>query len=470
MAINFDGIPRDTAGLNEFFHDFLFDASKQDEPGYLASVASRGDSVILYDDDSDRRPDRFISSWLNHGFEITQTGIITNGVDGFLTIMAGDAACFEITGRLAYDSAGDVVGVYTFMPDSSVPDDYADSVTGTTLPIGSIGTGGSVTGTIESAGDHDLFAVDLIAGTAYSIQASGADSGSGSLSDPYLRLYDSAGLEVAYNDDSGPGLDSQLFFTPTVSGTYALDVAHYNSTGTGTYQVSVSEGIDPALPPVDPLLPLIDPDSLPLDHPTPLIVNALPPIVHGLPVIVPFLPPEDFFLLPDSSGPDDYANSLTDTTLPIGSIGIGGSATGTIESAGDHDLFAVDLVAGTAYNIQASGADSGSGSLSDPYLHLYDSAGLEVAFNDDSGPGLDSQLFFTPTVSGTYALDVAHYSFCGTGTYQVSVSEGIEPIPPPTDWVYIPILPLPELVYTDFHIESITFGTDQEVYLIGVIS
>ncbi len=466
MAINFDGIPRDTAGLNEFFQDFLFDASKLDEPGYFASVASRGDSVILYDDDRDGQPDRFISSWLNHGFELTQTGTITNGVDGFLTFTATNAESFVAAGRLAYDSAGDVVGVYTLMPDSSGPDDYAGSLTDTALPIGSIGIGGSATGTIESAGDHDLFGVDLIAGTAYAITISGADSGSGSLSDPYLRLYDSSGLEVACDDDSGPGLDSQLLFTPTVSGIYALDAAHYNSTGTGTYQVSVSEAIVPVLPPVDP-------DSLPLDHPSPLIISDLPSnIVHGLPVIIGpiILPPADFFLLPDSGSPDDYAGSLTDTTLPIGSIGIGGSATGTIESTGDHDLFAVDLIAGTSYNIQASGADSGSGSLSDPYLRLYDSAGLEVAFNDDSGPGLDSQLFFTPTVSGTYALDVAHYSFCGTGTYQVSVSEGIEPIPPPTEWVYIAILPEPELVYTDFHIESITFGTDQEVDLIGIIS
>ena len=123
-----------------------------------------------------------------------------------------------------------------------------------------------------------------------------------------------------------------------------------------------------------------------------------------------------------SSGSDDYADSVTDTTAPIGTVGIGSSVTGTIEIGGDHDLFGMSLTAGTAYIIRLSGADSGLGTLSDPYLRLRNSAGVEVASDDDSGTGLDSQLSFTPTVSGTYYVDAAHYSYIGTGTYQVSVS------------------------------------------------
>ncbi len=131
-------------------------------------------------------------------------------------------------------------GSYDFTTASIGSDDYADSVTDTTAPMGSIGIGSSVTGNIESAGDHDFFRISLIAGTTYTIRLSGADSELGTLDDPYLQLCDSAGLEVAYNDDGGTGYDSQLSFTPTVSGTYYVDAAAYDDSEVGTYQVSVS--------------------------------------------------------------------------------------------------------------------------------------------------------------------------------------------------------------------------------------
>ncbi|MBS0361860.1 MAG: NF038122 family metalloprotease, partial [Proteobacteria bacterium] len=49
-----------------------------------------------------------------------------------------------------------------------------------------------------------------------------------------------------------------------------------------------------------------------------------------------------------SSGPfvpaaDDFANSLADTSHPFGHLTVGSSATGALQQAGDHDLFAVQL-------------------------------------------------------------------------------------------------------------------------------
>ena len=58
-------------------------------------------------------------------------------------------------------------------------------------------------------------------------------------------------------------------------------------------------------------------------------------------------------------------------------------------------------------------------SLSDTTLALRNSAGTQLAFNDDGGPGLDSRIEFTATAGGTYYLDVGGFS-ANTGTYTLS--------------------------------------------------
>ena len=131
MAIHFDGIPSDTAGSNEIFNDFFFDASKQSEPGYLASVAAI-DSISLYDDNSDGLPDRYISSWMDNGIQVTESGTITYDADGLLTITASGGGSSETTGRLAYDSAGAIVGVYIH-ENSSAPNITPPTVTAFSL-------------------------------------------------------------------------------------------------------------------------------------------------------------------------------------------------------------------------------------------------------------------------------------------------------------------------------------------------
>ena len=55
---------------------------------------------------------------------------------------------------------------------------------------------------------------------------------------------------------------------------------------------------------------------------------------------------------------DDYASSTSTT----GSVAVGGSATGEIETSGDRDWFAVTLEAGRTYRIDLEGLDTGSSS------------------------------------------------------------------------------------------------------------
>ena len=96
--------------------------------------------------------------------------------------------------------------------------------------------------------------------------------------------------------------------------------------------------------------------------------------------------------------PDIPANPST-----TASVIVGGTATGDLETAGDHDWFAITLTAGQAVTITVNGI-----TLDDPYLYIRDSAGVLLFENDDisSGVNLDSRFAFNPGYSGTYYIDV----------------------------------------------------------------
>ncbi|EBA14592.1 Neutral zinc metallopeptidase, partial [Roseobacter sp. SK209-2-6] len=93
-------------------------------------------------------------------------------------------------------------------------------------------------------GDRDWVRVTLTAGESYNITLNGV-----SLTDPYLRLYDSSGNLVAYNDDGGPGLDSAMSFNATSTGTYYVAAGGYSDARSGTYSMAVtSSGSTPPTP------------------------------------------------------------------------------------------------------------------------------------------------------------------------------------------------------------------------------
>jgi hypothetical protein len=128
---------------------------------------------------------------------------------------------------------------------------------------------------------------------------------------------------------------------------------------------------------------------------------------------------------PPQTGPDDYADSFADASAPFGQIFVNTSSTGSIEANGDQDWFSVILQAGRTYLITQQGSGSGNGSLNDPELRLHGPDGVEVAFNDDL-VGLDSQITFTPTVSGTYFVNAGEAGSNGTGTYLVTIIGQLE--------------------------------------------
>ena len=136
---------------------------------------------------------------------------------------------------------------------------------------------------------------------------------------------------------------------------------------------------------------------------------------------------------PFVAAPDDYASGLGDATHPFGVLAVGGSATGVLQQAGDHDWFAVQLQAGATYTINLTGRASGGGTLPDPLLTLHNASGDVLATNDDiiDGKNPDSRIVFTAPTGGTYYVDAGAFVDGYAGSYRVSISQTSAAIAPP---------------------------------------
>ncbi|APO88489.1 M10 family metallopeptidase [Marivivens sp. JLT3646] len=90
--------------------------------------------------------------------------------------------------------------------------------------------------------NQDWIEVTLTAGTTYTAAMAGLGTQSSAVSDPYLTLYSSSGTSISIDDDSGPGLYSNLTFTPTTTDTYYVSAGSYNGGSSGDYAVSLAVG------------------------------------------------------------------------------------------------------------------------------------------------------------------------------------------------------------------------------------
>lgn len=89
-----------------------------------------------------------------------------------------------------------------------------------------------------SADNTDWWKTYLTPGS-YRIQLRGASSGNGTLVDPYLRIHNAAGTQIAFNDDGGVGRDSELVLNVTQAGYYFIEADLYTGTARGTYQIVI---------------------------------------------------------------------------------------------------------------------------------------------------------------------------------------------------------------------------------------
>ena len=118
----------------------------------------------------------------------------------------------------------------------------------------------------------------------------------------------------------------------------------------------------------------------------------------------------------DAAPSDDCPNDTTTTC----EVDVGGSATGTSGTL-DRDWFRVVLEAGTRYQIDVEGADTGRGTLPNPAAALFDTSSTNLGANNDGGVGENARLIYTPTTSGTYYVQASNVSAVDEGTYTLSV-------------------------------------------------
>ena len=228
-----------------------------------------------------------------------------------------------------------------------------------------ISVGDSFEGTIEYNSDEDWVRVELVAGRSYDIRLDGVRSGG--LIDPVLSIYNSAGEEVAFNDnidDDAGLLDSMLEFTPDTTGVYYISSSSF-AAGLGDY-----------------VLMVVDEEE------------------------------------------DD--NSGTPYAVSPGSSLPGSRFNGSLDDKYDEDWVRVELSGGEMYVITLGG--TGPDVDMDTVLRVYNSAGEQVGINDDvdfAAGKLNSSLTFTPTATGTYYISAGtnkdDQTQDNSGRYQLAV-------------------------------------------------
>ena len=333
----------------------------------------------------------------------------------------------------------------------------------TTATTGRVEVGASVTGNIASTSDKDWFRVDLEAGKTYQFDLEGADSGRGTLVDPFLSLYDGSATFLLVDDDSGTNLNSQMVYkaasagahylrattgAANLTGTYTLSVRDITpmlstdatlsglslgtgvtlspafASGTVTYTASVANSVDevtvtPTTNHARATVEILDTDDNALDDADDMEDDFQVALSVGDTVIKVKVTAED-----DTSTQtytvtvtrDDFPNDNTTT----GEVEVGGTVTGNIGTVGDYDRFKVELEADTRYQFDVEGADTGRGTLSDPDAIFYDASAVRLVADNDSGVGKNGRVIYTPTADGTYYIAVSG-AVNTTGTYTLSV-------------------------------------------------
>jgi len=247
---------------------------------------------------------------------------------------------------------------------TSTNDDHADLVSDFTGDVLAINESGN--GKINEIGDKDLFAVNLTTDNIYDFSVKSYFDGLGTLGKAALRLINSDGQLVSSGKYDVTTGRTELSVSVFENGQYFVEVSAIDLPGnTGTYVLDTRDR------------------------------GAV------------------------ENTNDDYAS---DAGTAI-TVGPGEPITGEIEIAGDSDWAAVSLEAGKVYvfDVLADG-DGAGGTLPDSTLRLLDSDGNQLAFDDDTGAGLDSHIQFTASASGTYFLDVGS-NRDALGTYTLRVRE-----------------------------------------------
>lgn len=226
-----------------------------------------------------------------------------------------------------------------------------------------IDVGGAASARYEPSQDVDWFRLRVEEGQRYRVTVDATPAEGENAVDPMVSVYDAAGAQVAYNDDSRGSLNSEVFFVPAQGGDYFLETRPFNEQATGAYRIAVE-------------------------------ASPIPP--------------------------DDVGNDANSR----GRVTPGRTVTGSIEYEGDVDWYRLSARSGSVYRISLNG---GEGGLGDPLVRVLSRDGEELAFNDDGPNGLNSYLEFSPNTSGDVFIEARAYADAYTGAYTLDVQSARQP-------------------------------------------
>jgi hypothetical protein len=276
----------------------------------------------------------------------------------------------------------------------------AEDIEGSFLMLPGGGQRGAAVGNLPvGSGDVDWFAFALEENQRATLLVSAWGGGSFT-----LDLYNTAGERLATGvaGSTKSEIDQRIDgFLATEGGTYYAAVG-----GTGQYALVVLRGADFELEPND--------HTSTAQH-----ISAVGVVLGALDwreVITSETEPNDSIAA---------ANDWSGSFRPIAPNEYRAVLTGTISAGydGDWDFFKILVSQGDSLRIDLEGSATGKGSLIDPYLRFFDSAGTELADDDDGGDGLNSLLIWSsfPWATGEYY--VVADSYAGhTGTYTLTAT------------------------------------------------
>ncbi|MCX7426203.1 MAG: pre-peptidase C-terminal domain-containing protein [Planctomycetia bacterium] len=236
-------------------------------------------------------------------------------------------------------------------------DDYGNTLAQAALVSLSTAGAGSQSGTIERAGDVDMFKIVAPVSGQMTITQSAIV---GSRLDACVYVYDANGHLLAQNDDYGGSQNSQVTIDVTAGTTYFVKAAAHGRTA-GAYAVQFTTSAAVA---------------------------------------------DDF--------PDTIAAAAT---VELSTNG-GATQSGTIEQAGDVDMFKIVAPVSGQMTVTQSAT---VGSRLDAHVYIYDANGQLLAQNDDYGGTRNSQVTIDVTAGTTYYVEAAAYGRTA-GDYTLAIS------------------------------------------------
>jgi hypothetical protein len=141
-----------------------------------------------------------------------------------------------IDNKSFYSSGDYAISVSLSESGSNIADSVADSISTKSELNCSAEKSSSISSSIDSSGDKDWIRLTVPTSQSYKINL---DSDSNGFLDCYLTIRDESGNSLASDDDSGPGLNSQLTINLSSGKNYYAEAKGYSST-TGKYTLTIA--------------------------------------------------------------------------------------------------------------------------------------------------------------------------------------------------------------------------------------